>query len=220
MLANVYLHYVLDDWFEKEVKPRLKGRVFLIRYADDFVIGFTDEQDARRVMEVLPKRFGRYGLSTHPDKTRLIPFRSPSNERGEGDGNTPGTFDLLGFTHYWGRSRRGAWVVKRKTASSRLSRAMRSVAEWCRRNRHLPIVEQQRTLNQKLRGHYAYYGITGNARALSVFRTQVVRCWQKWLNRRNRLRTLTWDLFNRLLRHHPLAPAWTVHSVYAGSAKR
>jgi group II intron reverse transcriptase/maturase len=215
LLANVYLHYVLDDWFEREVKPRLKGRAYLIRYADDFVIGFTDEEDARRVMEVLPKRFGRYGLSTHPDKTRLIPFRRPpKSEAGGGPADKPGTFDLLGFTHYWAKSRKGNWVVKRKTASGRLSRAMRSVAQWCRLNRHRPIVEQQQALSQKLRGHFAYYGITGNGHALSAFRTAVERCWREWLSRRNRERGATWDVFTRLLGRYPLPAARVVHSVY------
>jgi group II intron reverse transcriptase/maturase len=227
LLANIYLHYVLDEWFAKEVSPRLKGRANLIRYADDFVIGFTCEEDARRVMEVLPKRFGRFGLTIHPDKTRLVPFRPPSHRKddrsspggGGAGGNEPGTFDLLGFTHYWAISRKKNWVVKRKTASSRLSRAVRSIAQWCRENRHLPIAEQQRTLSQKLRGHYAYYGITGNSYALSAFRTAVVNCWREWLSRRNRERSMTWEIFNRLLARHPLPLARVVHSTYASSKR-
>ena len=172
LLANVFLHYVLDTWFRQEVQPRLRGRAHLIRYADDFVILFAHEEDARRVMEVLPKRFGKYGLTLHPDKTRLVSFRRPSSKANgpKGDDNgRPGTFDLLGFTHYWGRTRRGGWAVTRKTASKRLSRAVRSIAQWCRANRHHPIVEQHEKLSQKVRGHYAYYGITGNARALHWF---------------------------------------------------
>lgn len=221
VLSNVFLHYVLDDWFEREVKPRLAGRAYLIRYADDFVIGFTQEEDARRVLAVLPQRFGKYGLTIHPDKTRLIPFQQPpaaARGKGAGSGTPPGTFTLLGFTHYWGRSWRGNWVVKRKTASSRLSRALRSVAQWCRWNRHQPVGEQQRTLSQKLRGHFAYYGITGNGKSLSWFRYGVMRCWRKWLNRRNRERTLDWGLFNRLLGRYPLPPARVVHSVYVHAA--
>jgi RNA-directed DNA polymerase len=221
LLSNVFLHYVLDDWFEREVKPRMRGRAYLIRYADDFVMGFTHEEDARRVQEVLPRRFGKYGLTIHPDKTRLVPFRQPSARtagKGEGSGPPPGTFDLLGFTHYWGRSLKGNWVVKRKTASGRLSRALRSIAQWCRRNRHRPISEQQQTLGQKLRGHFAYYGITGNSNALSLFRTAVVRCWRKWLSRRNRERTLDWNQFNRLLERYPLPLTKVVHSVYLRTA--
>jgi len=216
VLSNIFLHYVLDDWFEREVKPRLRGRAYLIRYADDFVIGFTQEEDARRVLAVLPQRFGKYGLTIHPDKTKLIPFAPPSSRAaasGSGAETPPGTFTLLGFTHYWGRSVKGNWVVKRKTASNRLSRALRSIAQWCRWNRHRPVGEQQQTLSQQLRGHFAYYGITGNYPALSWFRLGVVRCWRKWLNRRNRERPLNWGLFNRLLERYPLPPARVVHSV-------
>ena len=178
LLSNVYLHYVLDEWFEKEVKPRLRGQGFLIRYADDFVLGFTQEEDAKRVLAVLPQRLGKYGLAIHPEKTRLVPFRRPpraGSGSGSGPGTSSGAFTLLGFTHYWGRSLRGNWVVMRKTDSSRLSRAVRSIARWCRLHRHDPIEEQQHTLSQKVRGHYAYYGITGNMRWLEWFRCAVVR---------------------------------------------
>jgi RNA-directed DNA polymerase len=216
LLANIYLHYVLDVWFEQEVQPRLKGRAFLIRYADDFVMGFACEEDARRVLEVLPKRFGKYGLTIHPDKTRLVPFRSPAATVRDDDskGTSPGTFDLLGFTHYWGRSRNGNWVVKRRTATSRLQRAIRRIADWCRLNRHRPIPEQHQTLWQKLRGHFAYYGITGNGGALHRFRDAVARLWRKWLSRRSRGDPLSWDRFNLLLERYPLPAALVVHSVY------
>jgi group II intron reverse transcriptase/maturase len=214
MLSNIYLHYVLDEWFEREVKPHLKGRAHLIRYADDFVIGFTDEQDARRVMRVMPKRFGRYGLSLHPEKTRLVPFRQPSARAGGDRGGPPGSFDFLGFTHIWALSQKGNWVVKQRTAASRLRRAVRSIAQWCRSNRHLPIAEQQRILSQKVRGHFAYYGITGNATALSRFRTAVECCWRRWLTRRNRERGATWDAFNRMLERYPLPAVRVVHSIY------
>jgi group II intron reverse transcriptase/maturase len=217
LLANVFLHYVLDVWFRQEVQPRMKGKSHLIRYADDFVILFTREDDARRVMEVLPKRFEKYGLTLHPEKTRLVPFRRPphgATGKGADRGHRPGTFDLLGFTHYWGRSRRGFWVVMRQTASKRLSRAVHGIAQWCRRNRHLPVREQHATLSQKVRGHYAYYGITSNARALRTFLQAVQRCWRKWLDRRNRQCELTWDRFRRLLARYPLPPPRIVHSVY------
>jgi len=217
LLANVYLHYVLDVWFEQQVKPCLKGRAFLIRYADDFVMGFAREEDARRVLEVLPKRFGKYGLTLHPDKTRLVPFRQPPQQaRRDAPGGKaqPGTFDLLGFTHYWGRSRKGFWVVKRKTAQGRLSRALTRMAQWFRLNRHQPIAEQHQTLIQKLRGHFAYYGITGNGLALQRFREAVVRIWKKWLSRRRRRGFLSWDTFARLLKRYPLPPPLVVHSVY------
>ena len=221
LLSNVFLHYVLDLWFEQEVQPRLRCRAFLIRFADDFVVGFRDHHDAQRVMEVLPKRFGKYGLTIHPDKTRLVPFRPPSNSGGNEDQpiERPGSFDFLGFTHYWGRSQKGRWVVKQKTASSRFSRAVRSIASWCRQNRHQPISLQQRRLNEKLRGHYAYYGVTGNSHALSRFRHEVLRCWRMWLNRRNRNRTMTWSVFERLCQRYPLIPVRAIHSVYVRAAK-
>ena len=222
LLSNVFLHYVLDLWFAQDVKPRLCQRAFLIRYADDVVIGFRDQRDAQRVMDVLPKRFGKYGLSVHPTKTKLVPFCPPSSRAGDqngpGDGR-PGTFDLLGFTHYWARSLRGYWVIKLKTAASRFSRAVRSIDSWCRDNRHISLSEQQLKLNGKLRGHYAYYGVTGNSGALSRFLWEVERRWRKWLYRRSRTRSMNWARFRRLLQRYPLAGVRTVRSAYRHAAK-
>jgi group II intron reverse transcriptase/maturase len=210
LLANIYLHEVLDVWFEQEVKPRMKGRAELIRYADDFVICFEQQEDARRVMEVLPRRFEKYGLTLHPEKTQLIEFR-PS---GPGDkGRRPRSFDLLGFTHYWGKSRWGKPVVKRKTAASRLSRGLKRVAEWIRLNRHRPVEEQHHQLSQKLKGHYSYYGITGNFIALRAFAREVVRTWCKWLARRSQRGTKAGAL-QRILKSFPLPKPRVVHSVY------
>jgi group II intron reverse transcriptase/maturase len=221
LLSNVFLHYVLDLWFERDVKPRLRQRAFLVRYADDFVIGFRDQRDAQRVLEVLPKRFGKYGLSVHPTKTRLVPFCPPSakavDQSGPGAGR-PGTFDLLGFTHYWGRSLRGYWVIKLKTAADRFSRAVRSMDQWCRDHRHLALNEQQQKLNEKLRGHYAYYGVTGNSGALTRFLWEVQRRWRKWLYRRSRTRSMNWARFRRLLQRYPLAGVRTVRSAYRRAA--
>src|SRR5688572_29242252 len=186
LLANIHLHEVLDEWFAREVKPRLRGRAHLVRYADDFVIAFELEEDARRVMVVLPKRFGKYGLRLHPEKTRLVRFNRPSrNAPSRDDAAEPESFDLLGFTHYWRRSRQGNWVVYRKTAGSRLSRALRATSLWLRQNRHEPIEEQHRVLVQKLRGHYSYYGIIGNFAALDSFRNWARELWCKWLSRRS-----------------------------------
>ncbi len=216
LLSNMYLHEVLDVWFERTIKPRLKGRAFLIRYADDFVMGFEWREDAERVLAVLPKRFGKFGLAIHPEKTRLVRFTRPARSHGATPPDKPETFDLLGFTHYWGRSRRGRWVVKRKTAGDRMNRALVQIAQWCRANRHKPLREQQRKLSQKLTGHYAYYGITGNGLWLEKFRRAVVRLWRKWLCRRTRKRSaLTWERFNRLLATYRLPPARVVRSVYA-----
>jgi RNA-directed DNA polymerase len=222
LLANVYLHYVLDVWFEREVQPRLKGRAFLIRYADDFVMGFACEEDARRVMEVLPKRFGKYGLTIHPDKTRLLAFQPPdrADRSTASRGTEPGTFDFLGFTHFWGRSRKGVWVVKRRTAANRLRRAIQTLAQWCRFNRHRPIPVQHQMLSQKLRGHFAYYGITGNSEGLRRFRDAVTGLWRKWLSRRAWASVLSWDHFTELLKRFPLPPAVVVHSVYRHVANR
>jgi RNA-directed DNA polymerase len=217
MLSNIFLHYVLDEWFEREVRPRLKGRSFLIRYADDFVMGFSHEDDARRVLAVLPKRFAKYGLTIHPDKTRLVPFERPDRGPKPPDGKRrepPGTFDLLGFTHFWSRSRNGIWVVKQRTSDSRFSRALKSISQWCRSNRHRPMAAQHQTLCQKLRGHFAYYGITGNSVALSRFRWFVTGIWRKWLSRRRRHGTIPWDQFYRLLGRYPLPPPVAIHSVY------
>lgn len=213
LLANIYLHEVLDKWFETEVRPRLHGGAFLIRYADDFVIVFSSESDARRVLDVLTKRFAKYGLTLHPDKTRLVPFDRPRGGVAS-SGTRPGTFDLLGFTHYWGRSFRGWWIVKRQTARSRLSRALKRVNAWCRGHRHLPVAEQQKALNRKLRGHYGYYGITTNFPALRRFKEEVQCIWRKWLNRRSQRARMHWDRFHLLLRRYPLLPAQVTHSVH------
>jgi group II intron reverse transcriptase/maturase len=215
LLANVYLHEVLDVWWERDVRPRLSGRTALVRYADDFVMVFETEEDARRVAEVLPKRFEKYGLRLHPEKTRLVRFERPGSHPPDGGGeDRSGSFDLLGFTHFWGRSRKGSWVVKRKTANDRFSRTLRRISVWCRGNRHLPIKEQHATLGRKLRGHDAYYGITGNAKALAVLRYEVCRIWRKWLERRSWKTGMTWQRMQRLLEAFPLPPARVVHSIY------
>jgi group II intron reverse transcriptase/maturase len=222
ILSNIFLHYVLDDWFEREVQPRLKGRSFLIRYADDFVMGFSCEEDARRVMDVLPKRFEKYGLTIHPDKTRLVPFERPRHDQDAANSESrtpPGTFDLLGFTHYWARSRNGNWVVKRKTSGSRFRRGLHALSDWCRVNRHQPLMFQHHTLSQKLVGHFAYYGITGNSLALTRFRNAATWIWKRWLSRRRRGGRMSWDRLNRVLERYPLPPAIAIHSVYRPVAR-
>jgi len=216
ILANVYLHHVLDVWFAQEVLPRLRGKAFLVRYADDCVIVCEREDDASKIMAVLPKRCGKYGLQLHHDKTRMLTFRPPS--LGSGSGVRPGTFDFLGFTHHWGQSRQGRWVVKRRTAKDRLAQSVKAISEWCRLHRHDPVKTQAHELGRKLRGHYGYYGITGNARALSNFHHQVCRKWYGWLRRRSQQRTLTWEQFHRLRLRHPLPPPRVVHSVFRSAA--
>jgi group II intron reverse transcriptase/maturase len=221
LLANIFLHYVLDEWFEEIVRPRLQGEAFVIRYADDFVIGVAREDDAKRIMDVLPKRMSKYGLTVHPEKTRLLRFEPPqaaNSATEERDSPGPRTFDFLGFTHYWGRSRRGAWVVKRKTAKSRLERALAKLSEWCRKHLHLPIEEQHHKLTQKLRGHYGYYGITGNFDSLHQFREAARRIWRHKLSRRSRGGPISWDEFHRLEERYSLPRARVIHRVVSGVA--
>ena len=221
LLSNRYLHEVLDCWFDQEVKPRLQGRAFIVRYADDAVLGFEREEDARRVLAVLGKRFARYGLTLHPEKTRLVEFRSPGRRRGASgeDGHAENVFDMLGFAHFWARSRNGRWIVKRKTAKTRFGRAVKRLAQWCRENRHAPLADQHEALNRKLRGHYAYYGVTGNAHALKRYLRMAERAWRKWLNRRNHRAHMDWARFKRVLQCYPLLPPRVVHSVYPRAAK-
>lgn len=206
ILANIFLHEVLDVWFEREVKPRLRGRAYLVRYADDAVMLFEQEQDAKRVMAVLAKRFGKYGLTLHPDKTRLVAFKRPDRMSSPGNGGPgePGTFDLLGFTHYWARARSGKWTILRRTADDRFRRGLKDISEWCRTHRHDPLSTQQRALAQKLRGHYGYYGLIGNANALWRFLSRTVCIWRKWLDRRSQNAHMTWERMNRLLEHYKL----------------
>jgi group II intron reverse transcriptase/maturase len=202
LLGNVYLHYVLDLWFEQEVKPRLRGRATLIRYCDDFVIGFELEDDARRVMDVLPKRLGRFGLTLHPDKTRLLPFRRPPS--GQQSGKGPATFDFLGFTFYWTRNRKGRWGMLCKTRSASLRRFIRSVYDWCRRYRHSSVKEQHTALKRRIHGHFNYFGVSGNFRSLLRVIDQVKRIWYKWLCRRSQRKRLNWERFGDFLRDFPL----------------
>lgn len=210
VLANIYLHDVLDVWFEREVKPRLKGRAFLIRYADDAVLGFSLEEDAQRVLEVLPKRFAKYGLTLHPEKTRLVRFAPKQHD----DDDDPGTFDFLGFTHYWGKSRKDEAIIKRKTASKRLRRSLTRISQWCRAHRHDRLKTQHQALARKMRGHYGYYGITGNGRMLTAYKHAVESIWQRWLSRRSQRAKIKWERFKQLLRVFPLPLPRVVHSIY------
>ena len=203
-LANVYLHDALDTWFEKHVKPRLQGQGFMIRFADDAVMVFSDERDARRMLAVLPERLGRYGLSLHPTKTRLFYFRPPSAGSDPSRDTGKRSFDFLGFTHHWARSHRGSWVVRRKTASSRFSRALKRTSEWFRAVRHQPVARQHEQLVRKLVGHDNYYGISGNFASLYRFRYEVRRLWRKWLDRRSDKARMTWARFQRLEARYPL----------------
>ena len=206
LLANVFLHEVVDRWFVRDVLPRLSGRARLVRYADDMVFVFEREDDAKRVFEVLPKRFAKYGLTLHPEKTRMLKFSRPPRRRSK-DGDKPSgneTFDFLGFTHFWGRSRAGNTVVRQQMAKDRFSRALRRVKEWCRDHRHDHLREQQQGLAAKLRGFYAYFGLTANSVVLKRLLYEVRRTWRKWLSTRSRDGHFSWERMNALLKRLPL----------------
>jgi group II intron reverse transcriptase/maturase len=212
LLANVYLHYVLDEWFAGQVQVRLRGPSTLVRYCDDFVMLFAYQDDARRVLAVLAKRLGKYGLQLHPDKTQLVDFRYGADPpHGEGDGRVATRFNFLGFTHVWGRSRKGKTVVRQLTAKDRFARALHAIDQQCREMRHWLVREQHQRLSQMLKGHYAYFGITGNLRRLKRLHCAVERCWHKWLVRRSNHSPLSWERFQRVLALVPLPRPRIVH---------
>jgi RNA-directed DNA polymerase len=210
-LANVFLHHVLDEWFVQEVKPRMRGQCFIVRFADDFVIGFQREDDARRVMEVLPKRFAKYGLAIHPEKSRLLSFGKPASGKEVRRGDN--TFDFLGFTHYWARSRSGSWVIKRKTARKNVRKTVQALWIWCRNNRHQDLAKQHRILCSKLRGHFQYFGVRCNMRAMEAVLHHARRGWKYWLNRRSSKKALHWEKFEALLDSRPLPTPKIIHTV-------
>ncbi len=207
LLANVFLHEVLDVWFEQQVKPLMRGEAKLIRYADDAVILFRHEDDAKRVMDVLSKRFEKYGLTLHPEKTRLLPFKRPDRMKPPRDEDDPPagplSFDFLGFTIHWGKHPFGKWKVRERTAKDRFRSSLKRISEWCRRNRHMPLEIQQKALTAKLRGHYGYFGRSGNVHQLRDFLFVTVRAWWRGLRRRSQ-RGLTWEAMNLLLQRYPL----------------
>jgi group II intron reverse transcriptase/maturase len=209
LLSNIYLHYVLDEWFENEVKPLLKGEAYEIRYADDFILCFQYREDAERVLRVLSKRFAKFGLSLHPEKTRLIEFGRQAKEnamqRGE---KKPATFDFLGFTHFCAKSRNNKFTIHLKTMRKRLRRSLAEISDWCKKHRHDSIPSQCAALNQKLRGHYGYYGRPTNYRSLWRFFRIVRYVWRKWLSRRTRGKPINWDIFTKILQRNPLLHPW------------
>lgn len=211
-LANVYLHHILDRWFEDEVKPRLKGKAFLVRYVDDAVLCFQNAEDAQKVLTVLDKRFSNYGLTLHPEKTRLVKFGRAALDEAERMGKAPDTFDFLGLTHIPERSRRGFYRPGVKTMKKRLKRGLREVGRWCKDHRHESLETQQRTLNAKLLGHYQYYGRSSNHRSLWRFYRLVGLIWRKWLSRRRRGAPMSWDQFHALLARHPLLKPQITHT--------
>lgn len=213
LLGNIYLHNVLDLWFERDVRPRLRGHATFVRFADDFVIGFEHQDDAERVMEVLHKRMGRYGLNLHPDKTRLLDFRRPPKDQTGGKG--PGSFDFLGFTVLWRRSFKGTWSMAFNTRRERLARAIRLVTDWCRSHLHLSVKEQHVALVRRIQGHMNYFGVTGNVRSIQRLVFHARRAWRKWLSRRSQRGYINWDRFIEIEKRFPLprprimVPLWT-----------
>ncbi len=192
LLSNIYLHYVLDEWFTEQIQPLLFGKSCIVRYADDFVLGFDNLKDAERVMKVLPKRFGKYNLELHPEKTKIVNLQ---NDRNAGDRS----FDFLGFTHYLGKSKKGWKILKRKTSSKKMRIAIEKVQIWIKENIHMKLKELIPKLNAKLRGHYSYYGITFNSRGINSFYDQVKYILHKWLNRRGGKPVWNWKRFEKLI---------------------
>ena len=201
ILANIYLHEVVDRWFHSDAKPAIGYDGSMVRYADDFVMVFKSESSARKIFEVLPKRFARFGLELHPEKTKLLHFMRPRPRSRSGPSTT---FDFLGFTHYWGTGRKVKWVVKRRTAKSRFKRALSAIRDWCKTNRHSSLQKQQEGLSRRVRGHYAYYGITGNFEALQRFEHHVKGIWRRWLSRRSQRALVTWKRMTEILTRLPL----------------
>jgi group II intron reverse transcriptase/maturase len=212
LLANVYLHEVLDTWFAEVVQAHCTGKVVLIRYADDFIIGCSREEDAGRIMKVLPQRFARFGLEINTEKSKLVNFVRPRRSSGRGpDGKKPGTFCFLGFVYYWGKTFRGGYTIKRKTEGKRIARTSSSIWKWCRAHRHDSLTDQYRTLCAKLRGHYQYYGVRCNSSCMDQVFYAANCAWRYWLRRRGG-RKLTWEKFNALLSDYPLPRPRIVHA--------
>jgi RNA-directed DNA polymerase len=212
LLGNVYLHTVLDRWFAEEVRPRLRGKATFVRYADDGVFGFECQDDAERVMAVLGKRMERFGLTLHPQKTRLLDFSRPPRSREKSRGLS--TFDFLGFCWYWRRTRKGNWAAACRTRRARMARAIQRVNDWCRENRHQVVRQQHVQLVRRVQGHINYFGVNGNTHCLRRFVHQVKRSWYKWLNRRSQRARLSWERFNDLLRDMPLPKSRVVISIW------
>lgn len=204
LMCNVYMHYVLDQWMDKTIRPLLKGECFIIRYADDFVIGFEYEEDACRVMQTLPKRMGKYGLTIHPEKSHLFEFVPEITGKRS-------TLDFLGFTHYWTKSQRGNNIIKRRTGKKGLHKAIGKIQDCCKYNRHMRLKEQYQLLCSKLRGLYQYYGIRGNYFSIKTLYQKAIHSWLYWLNRRSQHNSYTWKGYQELLKHFVLPKPKIVH---------
>jgi len=213
LISNIYLHEVLDKWYVETLKPRLKGKSFLVRFADDAVMGFSNKNDALRVMKVLGKRLEKFSLTLHTDKTKLVKFQNPSSSKFNMDRDKNGTFDFLGFTFFWGKSRKKKMVIRWKTSKKKFANSLQKIKSYCKKHRHKKVRDLISDLSRKLKGYYGYYGITMNYRSIQNFYDEVKSLLYKWLNRRNRNKGIESEKFNRLLIFYPLAKPRIVHSV-------
>lgn len=215
MLANIFLHYVLDEWFEKTVKKHVRGYCELVRYADDFVCVVRYETEAKRIERGLKNRFKKYGLEIHPTKSRRISFGHFERQNAEKQNRKPNTFDFLGFTHYCDVSRRGKFKVGRKTSRKKFSAKCKEMNNWLKSIRNVVKTKDWwKTLEAKLRGHYQYYGVSENYAGISEFYKLTKRMVRKWLNRRSQKRKMSWEKFTKYLEHYPLPEPRIVHNFY------
>ena len=204
LLSNIYLHYVLDLWFEKVIKPSLKGEVYLIRYIDDFLVCFQYKEEAIRFQEVLEERLAKFSLTLEPNKTRLIEFRRFAQKHAVKRKEKVETLYFLGFTHFCTRNRKGNFMVGRKTEKTRFKRGMQKIKALVREMMHYPLKEQTKKINQFLRGHYAYYGLGGNLRALDKIHRHAENSWRKALSKRSQKSYVTWERFSQLKELYPI----------------
>lgn len=218
LLANIYLHYVLDIWFERVIQPKARGFMQMIRYADDFVVCCESEQDAKEFLTALMERFSKFGLEISPEKTQIIKFGRHQWKLNRKTGNKTETFNFLGFTHYCGTSRDGYFQIGHKTSKENLNRKLKNTKQWIKRVRNrLPLKEWWPTLEAKLSGHYNYFGISGNFRCLSQYYRQVVMMVFKWINRRSQRKSMTWEFFMQYLQWNPLPMPRICYALYANS---
>lgn len=215
LLCNVFLHYVLDVWFEKKIKPELEGYAELVRYADDFICMVQSAQDARKIEQKLKERFARYGMELHPEKTRGISFGRYEERNAKRQNRRANTFDFLGFTHYCGKSRKGNFMVHRKTSSAKFRKKCKELNAWLKAVRNaMPTKEWWPTLAAKLSGHYQYYGISGNMCALRRYYTAALRLTRKWLNRRSQCGKFWWKQFAEYVKRYPLPRPAIKHNLF------
>ncbi len=215
VLANIYLHYVLDIWFEKSFKPTTKGHMKMIRYCDDFVACCESERDAKEFLKALEDRFSKFGLTLSPEKTKIIKFGRNAWQRWKKAGEKPATFSFLGFTHYVATSRRGNFMIGHKTSKENLNRKLKEIKEWIKNVRNLATVKAWwPILKAKLTGHYNYFGISGNMRCLRQFYNRVINAVFKWINRRSQRKSMTWEMYLQYLQWNPLPTPRIFHQLY------